>query len=66
MRPYSAPTFGKWGMTLEDLTKTDNGKYTCVVCNMLGCINHTTELSVHGKFYYYVCIDRYILSKKRN
>lgn len=37
-------------MALEELTKTDNGKYTCVVCNELGCINHTIEMTVQGKF----------------
>ncbi|XP_026331015.1 fibroblast growth factor receptor homolog 1-like isoform X4 [Hyposmocoma kahamanoa] len=50
VRTYSSPVFGKWAMVLEELTKTDNGNYTCVVCNELGCINHTIELTVQERF----------------
>lgn len=39
-----------WGMTLEDLVTDDNGDYTCVVCNELGCINFTYTVEVIGKF----------------
>lgn len=36
-------------MALDELTKADNGNYTCVVCNELGCIEHTVVLHVQGK-----------------
>ncbi|XP_028157928.1 fibroblast growth factor receptor homolog 1-like isoform X1 [Ostrinia furnacalis] len=50
-RSFGQPTYGKWAMVLDELTKTDNGNYTCIVCNELGCINHTTELGVQERLY---------------
>lgn len=37
-------------MALDELTKADNGNYTCVVCNVLGCIEHTSVLHIQGMF----------------
>ena len=39
----------KWTLTVEDLVVKDGGNYTCVVCNYLGCINHTFKVDVIGK-----------------
>ncbi|KAL0803348.1 hypothetical protein ABMA28_017411 [Loxostege sticticalis] len=50
-RSFGQPTYGKWSMVLDELTKTDIGNYTCIVCNELGCINHTTELGVQERLY---------------
>ncbi|XP_076677141.1 fibroblast growth factor receptor homolog 1 isoform X1 [Andrena cerasifolii] len=36
----------KWTFRLEDLVTADNGNYTCIVCNYLGCINHTTKVEI--------------------
>ncbi|XP_033207757.1 fibroblast growth factor receptor 3-like isoform X3 [Belonocnema kinseyi] len=36
----------KWTLRLEDLVIQDGGNYTCVVCNYLGCINHTFKVEV--------------------
>ncbi|KAI8437762.1 hypothetical protein MSG28_011996 [Choristoneura fumiferana] len=38
LRPYLKPTYGKWFVELEELSMTDNGNYTCKVCNELGSI----------------------------
>ncbi|XP_057340805.1 fibroblast growth factor receptor homolog 1-like isoform X1 [Microplitis mediator] len=36
----------KWTLRVEDLVVTDGGNYTCIVCNILGCINHTFKVDV--------------------
>ncbi|XP_014364260.2 fibroblast growth factor receptor homolog 1 isoform X2 [Papilio machaon] len=50
MRTYFQPSYGKWSMTLDELTKADNGNYTCLVCNELGCINHTVILHIQERY----------------
>ncbi|XP_073959715.1 fibroblast growth factor receptor homolog 1-like [Choristoneura fumiferana] len=50
LRPYLKPTYGKWFVELEELSMTDNGNYTCKVCNELGCIQHTTNLHVQERY----------------
>ncbi|XP_049886015.1 fibroblast growth factor receptor homolog 1-like isoform X2 [Pectinophora gossypiella] len=49
-RPYFPPSYGKWAISLEELTKADNGNYTCLVCNELGCINHTVHLLIQERY----------------
>ncbi|CAH2054795.1 unnamed protein product, partial [Iphiclides podalirius] len=49
-RTYFQPSYGKWSMTLDELTKADNGNYTCLVCNELGCINHTVLLHIQERY----------------
>lgn len=41
---------GKWAITLEDLIPDDSGLYVCKICNIHGCINHTTKIEVEGKY----------------
>ncbi|KAK0165333.1 hypothetical protein PV328_003853 [Microctonus aethiopoides] len=36
----------KWTLRVEDLVVSDGGNYTCIVCNILGCINHTFKVDV--------------------
>ncbi|XP_014481674.1 PREDICTED: fibroblast growth factor receptor homolog 1-like isoform X3 [Dinoponera quadriceps] len=36
----------KWTLRLEDLVPKDSGNYTCIVCNYLGCINHTFKVDI--------------------
>ncbi|XP_076759205.1 fibroblast growth factor receptor homolog 1 isoform X2 [Xylocopa sonorina] len=36
----------KWNFRLEDLVPEDSSNYTCVVCNELGCINHTFKVEI--------------------
>ncbi|XP_047987977.1 fibroblast growth factor receptor homolog 1-like isoform X2 [Leguminivora glycinivorella] len=50
-RSYFRPKFGKWWMSLEELSKTDNGNYTCLICNELGCISHTVNLQVQERLF---------------
>lgn len=38
-----------WYLKLKDLVPLDSGKYTCVVSNAYGSINHTYTLQVVGK-----------------
>lgn len=37
-----------WYLKLKDLVTVDSGRYTCVVSNALGSINHTYTLRVVG------------------
>lgn len=48
-RSYFKPSYGKWSLALDELTKADNGNYTCKICNELGCIEHTYTLQIQGK-----------------
>ncbi|XP_012526054.2 fibroblast growth factor receptor homolog 1 [Monomorium pharaonis] len=36
----------KWSLRLEDLITKDSGNYTCIVCNYLGCIDHTFKVQI--------------------
>ncbi|GAB0092502.1 Fibroblast growth factor receptor [Sergentomyia squamirostris] len=45
-RKFGQVNYGKWAITLEDLILEDAGNYTCHVCNVVGCISHTTKLVV--------------------
>ncbi len=40
--------YSKWAIMLEDLVPMDSGAYTCILCNVHACINHTTRLMVEG------------------
>lgn len=40
----------KWTLRLEDLVPKDNGNYTCIVCNVLGCISHTFKVDIIGEW----------------
>ena len=39
----------KYMLEMSDLTTYDNGNYTCVVCNVLGCVNFTYRVQILGK-----------------
>lgn len=39
----------KWTLRLEDVVPKDSGNYTCIVCNYLGCINHTFKVDIIGE-----------------
>lgn len=38
-----------WSLMLEDSVPSDRGNYTCVICNIVGCINYTFKVDVIGK-----------------
>ncbi|XP_065208073.1 fibroblast growth factor receptor-like 1 [Planococcus citri] len=38
----------KWSIEKENSTSYDSGKYTCIVCNKIGCANHTFDVHVIG------------------
>ena len=38
-----------WYLKLRDLVPADSGRYTCIVSNLYGSINHTFTLQVVGK-----------------
>ncbi|XP_048000046.1 fibroblast growth factor receptor-like 1 [Leguminivora glycinivorella] len=46
IRRYFQPRYGKWSVYFEELGKPDDGNYTCLVCNGLGCISNTFVLTV--------------------
>lgn len=46
-----------WSLTLEDTVTNDKGNYTCVVCNVVGCINFTFFVDVVGKHSLYKTRD---------
>ena len=48
MDPYLNTSI--WYLTLRDLLPNDSGKYTCIVSNPYGSINHTYTLQVFGEF----------------
>lgn len=54
VRTHGQAVYRKWAIILEDLTQKDSGAYTCKVCNLHGCVNHTTQLRVQGKIYIYI------------
>ena len=39
----------RWFLRLRDVVPDDSGKYTCIVTNPYGSINHTYTLNVVGK-----------------
>lgn len=47
----------KWTLRLEDLVTKDSGNYTCIVCNHLGCINHTFKVDIIGEFEMPIFLD---------
>ncbi|XP_011160426.1 fibroblast growth factor receptor homolog 1 isoform X2 [Solenopsis invicta] len=40
----------KWSLRLEDVVTKDSGNYTCIVCNYLGCINHTFKVDIIERY----------------
>ena len=48
MDPYLNTSI--WYLKLKDLVPDDSGKYTCIVSNPYGSINHTYTLQVVGEF----------------
>ncbi|XP_018570121.1 fibroblast growth factor receptor homolog 1 isoform X2 [Anoplophora glabripennis] len=40
-----------WSLTLEDTVTNDKGNYTCVVCNVVGCINFTFIVDVVERYH---------------
>ena len=47
MDPYLNSSL--WFLRLKDVVPDDSGKYTCIVNNPYGSINHTYTLKVVGK-----------------
>lgn len=42
-------TYKKWSIQLDDAITKDSGVYKCSVCNTLGCIEHTTKVTVSDR-----------------
>ncbi|XP_052757960.1 fibroblast growth factor receptor homolog 1-like isoform X2 [Galleria mellonella] len=49
-RSFFPPNYGKWSIELTELTKNDDGNYTCNVCNELGCITHNVEVNIIERY----------------
>lgn len=43
--------YNHWSLTLEDLVTDDKGNYTCVVCNIAGCIDFTYRVDVVERYH---------------
>lgn len=41
---------GRWSLILEDLVVSDSGNYTCIVCNLCGCINFTYKVDIIERY----------------
>ncbi|KDR22672.1 Basic fibroblast growth factor receptor 1, partial [Zootermopsis nevadensis] len=41
---------GRWSLILEDLVVSDSGNYTCIVCNLCGCINFTFKVDIIERY----------------
>lgn len=39
-------TYKKWSIRMDDAITKDSGVYKCTVCNALGCIEHSTNVTV--------------------
>ncbi|EDW81025.2 uncharacterized protein Dwil_GK11836 [Drosophila willistoni] len=48
-RTYGRTKKGRWQLIMEDLIPDDSNHYMCLVCNPLGCINHTANLIVSDR-----------------
>lgn len=48
-----------WYLKLKDLAPLDSGKYTCLVSNAYGSINHTYTLRIVGElnFFLSLCLE---------
>ncbi|CAD7003841.1 fibroblast growth factor receptor homolog 1 [Ceratitis capitata] len=46
MRHIGKVSYKKWSMQMVDVIAEDSGIYKCTVCNKLGCIEHSTKLSI--------------------
>ncbi|XP_050334884.1 fibroblast growth factor receptor homolog 1 [Bactrocera neohumeralis] len=46
MRHIGKVTYKKWSMQMDEVIAEDSGVYKCTVCNNLGCIEHTTKLTI--------------------
>ncbi|XP_013195761.2 fibroblast growth factor receptor 3 isoform X1 [Amyelois transitella] len=64
-RYYSKPFYGKWSLTLEEMTKADDGNYTCIVCNALGCIDHTVEVTIIERVFSKPVLTKAVLNQTR-
>lgn len=42
--------FCRWFMQIDDVEQADAGSYTCLACNLLGCISHSTKLEIQERF----------------
>ncbi|XP_014245974.2 uncharacterized protein LOC106664605 [Cimex lectularius] len=48
-RNLGSVKYSGWTMKMEDLIKSDSGNYTCIVCNILGCIEHDFKVFVEER-----------------
>ncbi|KAL1114790.1 hypothetical protein AAG570_007614 [Ranatra chinensis] len=49
-RSLGTINYNQWSIVLEDLTTFDAGNYTCVICNIYGCINSTFKVHVQERY----------------
>ena len=49
--------YGRWSLILEDLVVSDSGNYSCIVCNLCGCINFTSKVDIIGMFIYFMLLS---------
>jgi len=49
--------YGRWSLILEDLVVSDSGNYSCIVCNLCGCINFTFKVDIIGMFIYFMLLS---------
>lgn len=46
MRHIGKVTYKKWSMQMDEVIAEDSGVYKCTICNNLGCIEHSTKLTI--------------------
>ncbi|XP_071442335.1 fibroblast growth factor receptor 4-like, partial [Hetaerina americana] len=49
-RQFGLVQTNRWSIVLEELVKSDSGNYTCLVCNVLGCIDFTYYVEIIERF----------------
>jgi hypothetical protein len=48
--------YRQWSIEMEDTAVRDSGNYTCIVCNVIGCISFTFEVDIKGMLCLCVCV----------
>uniref|UniRef100_A0A1A9WVI3 Ig-like domain-containing protein n=1 Tax=Glossina brevipalpis TaxID=37001 RepID=A0A1A9WVI3_9MUSC len=48
-RTIGRVSYKKWSIQMDDATTEDSGVYKCTICNKLGCIEHSTKVTIRDR-----------------
>ncbi|CAH1393820.1 unnamed protein product [Nezara viridula] len=49
-RNLGSVQYRQWSITLEDVIPSDSGNYTCIVCNLYGCIDFSFKVLIQERY----------------